>query len=180
MLDASSAFDLLSWTRIYHQFLKRDIPKCLIKLLMIQLFSNRISICSTTVFFARCGVKQGGILSGRIFSACYDDLVNLLSAVGAGVLTDGIETSLILVFIIVYVDDIILFAQSPFGLKRLIEQTLIFANAYHDLSFNPSKSCILRAAPSSCICMWYTRFNLSNLSRGRDWSFCRPPESGCL
>ena len=76
--------------------------------------------------------------STTVFSACYDDLVNLLSAVGAGVLIDGIKTSLILVFIIVYADDIILFAQSPFGLKRLIEQTLLFANAYHDFSFNPS------------------------------------------
>ena len=32
-------------------------------------------------------------------------------------------------------------------MKCLIEQTFIFADAYHDLSFNPSKSWILRLGP---------------------------------
>ena len=51
-----------------------------------QLFSNKITVFNTTSFYARCGVKQGGVLSGILFSSCYDDLVDLLYAVGAGIL----------------------------------------------------------------------------------------------
>ena len=47
---------------------------------------TKISVCKTRIFFARAGVKQGGILSGLIFSACYDVLVDLIKRTGAGIL----------------------------------------------------------------------------------------------
>ncbi len=37
-LDASSAFDKLSWRRIKDQLVKRNVPSTLIKLVMLQLF----------------------------------------------------------------------------------------------------------------------------------------------
>lgn len=147
MLDASSAFDMLSWRRIKSQFIKRGISNCYIKILMLQLFSNKISVCGTIVFYSRRGVKQGGVLSGIIFAACYDDLVDMLRCVGAGVLIKTLGENLTLVFVIIYADDVILFAKSPFGLRRLIECTLQFADIFDDISFNPSKSFILRLGP---------------------------------
>ena len=47
MLDASSAFDKISWYRIRDELLKRRIRYYLIKLCMKQLTSNRISVCGT-------------------------------------------------------------------------------------------------------------------------------------
>ena len=126
------------------QLVKRSVPLCLLKIIMLQLFSNKISVFNTTSFYARCGVKQGGVLSGMLFSACYDDLVDLLYAIGAGVLVRSLNDKFTLICVIIYADDVILFSQSPYGLKRLIECAYEFANEFQDITFNPSKSRILR------------------------------------
>ena len=147
LLDASSAFDTLSWTRIYDQLVKRCVPLCLIKILMMQLFSTKISICGTSVFYARAGVKQGGVLSSILFASCYDDLVEILQTVGAGVLLNSINGTFKLIFVLIYADDIVLIASSPGGLKNLIMKTYLFAQSYCDLKFNASKSWILRLGP---------------------------------
>lgn len=146
-LDASSAFDHLSWKRIKDQLVKRSVPSTLIKLIMIQLFSTKISVCGTCIFFPRTGVKQGGVLSGKLFSSCYDDLVHSLERTGIGVLYSCIGNQMKLICIIVYADDVVLIASSPYGLKCLIEKVFIFARAYSDITFNASKSCILRLGP---------------------------------
>ncbi len=146
-LDASAAFDKLSWKRIKDQFVKRSIPRVLIKLLMIQLFSTKISVCRTAIFYPRTGVKQGGVLSGKIFSSCYDDLVHALKRAGAGVLYPCIDNGFKLICVLIYADDVVLVASSPYGLRRLIEIAFTFASTYSDITFNPSKSCILRLGP---------------------------------
>ena len=144
MLDASSAFDKLSWYRIRDQFLKRNVPLYLTKLCLSQLSSNRISVCGTAFIYPRVGVKQGGVLSGRYFSMCYDDLVKMLRKTGSGVLFCSSFFNSILIQIIVYADDVILISKSPFGLAELIDVAIEFARQYDDIEFNPSKSRILR------------------------------------
>ena len=144
MLDASSAFDTLSWWRIRDQLLKRCVPLHLIKLCLKQLTSNRISVCGTSFIFPRTGIKQGGILSGRYFSICYDDLVHDLRLLGSGVFLNGFKNIRLLLFILIYADDILLISRSPYGLSRLIDTTILFARRYNDLIFNPDKSFILR------------------------------------
>ena len=149
MLDASSAFDTLSWCRIRDQLLKRKVPLYLVKLCMKQLISNRIIVCGTCFLYPRSGIKQGGILSGQYFAICYDDLINELRITGAGFLFNLLNNNRILIQIIVYADDIVLIARSPFGLAKLIEVTMSFAKRYNDLNFNHSKSCILLLGTSS-------------------------------
>ena len=129
------------------QLVKRCVPSCMIKIIMLQLFSNKITVFNTTSFFARCGVKQGGVLSGILFSSCYDDLVDLLHVVGAGVLVKSHNGMFTLICVIIYADDVILFSQSPYGLKRLIECAYLFAEKFNDITFNPTKSYILRLGP---------------------------------
>ena len=48
------------------------------------------------------------------------------------------------VSILVYADDILLIASSPFGLKLLLDITDSFCRKHHDIEINPSKSVILR------------------------------------
>ena len=143
LLDASSAFDKLSWTRIKDQLIKRGVPYTLIKIVITQLSLTKISVCNTLPIFPRKGVKQGGILSGLLFAACYDDLADALERTGVGILmkTSGDH---ILLCVIIYADDVLLLSSSPFGLRVLIEKTFLFANRYHDITFNPIKSSILR------------------------------------
>ena len=147
-LDASSAFDKLSWRRIKDQLVKRNVPCTLVKLTMIQLFSTKISVCNTVIFFPRAGVKQGGVLSGVLFSSCYDDLVEALESTSAGILIACSKNRFKLICVIIYADDVLLVAASPHGLKCLINQAFIFANRYCDISFNASKSNILRLGRS--------------------------------
>jgi len=137
-------FHTLSWYRIRDQLIRRHISSYLIKLCLQQLVSNRISVCRTRFIFPRTGIKQGGILSGRYFSICYDDLVHDLRLVGAGVFLNGLRNARLLLFILIYADDILLISRSPYGLSRLIDVTVLFAQRYNDLLFNPSKSFILR------------------------------------
>ena len=144
MLDASAAFDTLSWLRIRDQLIKRGVPIYLIKLCIRQLTSNRISVRGTSFIYPRVGVKQGGVLSGRYFSICYDDLIELLRKTGSGVILISFNNKRIFLQIIVYADDILLVSKSPYGLAELIDVTLRFAKLYNDINFNPGKSWILR------------------------------------
>ena len=147
LLDASAAFDNLSWFRVRDQLLKRNIPICLLKLVLKQLISNRISVCSSSFIYPRKGTKQGGVLSGQLFSACYDDLVNELKTTGSGILFETSSGKFTLLSVLIYADDVLLMARSPGGLKALINKTLLFASFYDDISFNPLKSWILRLGP---------------------------------
>ena len=126
------------------QLVKRNVPLCLLKVIMQQLFSNKICVFNSLYFYARCGVKQGGVLSGILFSACYDDLVDLLHTVGAGILIRSLNDNSTFICVLIYADDVILFSQSPYGLQRLIKCAYLFAKEYHDITFNPTKSRILR------------------------------------
>lgn len=144
MLDASSAFDKLSWCRIRDQLISRNVPLLLVKLLMKQLVSNRISVCGTAFIYPTAGIKQGGVLSGGFFAMCMDELVKDLRGTGAGVILRNLLRMCVLLFAIIYADDIILVARSPYGLKNLITVTFSFAKKYNDLSFNTAKSWILR------------------------------------
>ena len=98
-------------------------------------------MCKTVPFFPR--VKQGGVLSGILFAACYDDLAIALQNTGVGIMFKTLE-NFTLVCVIIYADDVLLLSSTPFGLRILIEKTFNFAQQYHDISFNASKSCILR------------------------------------
>ena len=75
---------------------------------------------------------------------CIDDLLKELRKAGAGTVIRTLLKLCIILFAIIYADDIILVAKSPYGLKKLITVTISFASKYNDLSFNPSKSWILR------------------------------------
>ena len=98
-------------------------------------------------FLSRVGVKQGGVLSGVVFSCCYDDLVDEAEMTGAGILFACVGDKFKLICIIIYADDVFLMAASPNGLKDLISKAYIFANRYGDITFNPTKSCIMRLGP---------------------------------
>ncbi len=143
-LDASAAFDRISWLRIKDQLVKRNVPLYLIKLCIKQLTLNRISICRTKYFYPRSGIKQGGVLSGKLFSSCYDDLVIEIKKCAAGVLLKALNDTNILIQVLIYCDDVILTACTPYGLRILINVTLSFASSYSDITFNPAKSVILR------------------------------------
>ena len=76
--------------------------------------------------------------------AAFVHLVHDLNKSGAGVLFNCRSKKYILLQILTYADDVLLMARSPYGLKTLIRITFAFASKYNDISYNTSKSYILR------------------------------------
>ena len=85
-------------------------------------------------------------MSGILFSACYDDLASDLENTGVGILHKIID-KFVLLYVIIYADDVLLIASSSHGLRLLIEKTFLFAARYIDITFNSGKSGILRLGP---------------------------------
>ena len=144
LLDATAAFDRISWKRIKKELESRNIPlslQCVIFTLM-ENTSFRIKWkdqTSNESFFATKGVKQGGCISALIFACCYDELIMECNKSSAGIMLHGTKVS-----ILVYADDILLLATSPFGMKSLLTITDTFCQKHKDIQINSSKSAILR------------------------------------
>ena len=144
LLDASSAFDNLSWRRIEKELVLRNVPFNLRVAVMGILQNTSYSIkwlgkISQTTFFSRKGIKQGGCISAQIFAACYDKIIGNCKTSNAGIILHGL-----LINILVYADDVLLCSTSPYGLKILLDRVNDFCNEYQDISINAKKSVILR------------------------------------
>lgn len=144
LLDASSAFDCISHERIIEQLRKRKVDKSLIRLILSLTFNTCFTIKwfgqeTDKPFYPYRGVKQGGCLSSFLFSICYDDLIDEIKSLNAGVFINTQHVQLI-----IYADDILLVASSILGLLQLYDCTIKFTERYSDIKMNPSKSVILR------------------------------------
>ena len=87
------------------------------------------------VFMAFCtsnGVRQGGILSPKLFSVYIDDLSDKLVKCKVGCYIDNLCMNHVM-----YADDICLMVPSPAALQELIDICYDFS-VQNDLSFNSS------------------------------------------
>ena len=90
-------------------------------------------LCSS-YFSVNNGVRQGGILSPKLFSVYADDLSVALSATKTGCVIN--DKSVNLVF---YADDLCIMSASPAGLQKLIDICYNYS-VHNSLTFNPTKS----------------------------------------
>ena len=140
-LDCSKAFDTISHFGIYIKLMERKVPLCFLKLI-IYLYSNLKSRCmwrgsASEYFDVPSGMKQGGIISPRIFSIYMDDLVVRLRERGIGCHYINLFIAAIL-----YADDICLMAPSRGAMQDMINICQEYCKEYC-LSFNVNKSKIL-------------------------------------
>ena len=143
-LDATAAFDKISWNRLRDEFKKRQMPQHLQQIIYGQLRNTSFNVkwdneTTSNVFYATKGVKQGGCLSALIFASCYDELIKKCQTSQAGIFLHGCMIS-----ILVYADDILLLSHSPYGLKLLLDITKEFCRKYSDIELNSDKSMIIR------------------------------------
>ena len=82
-LDASKAFDIISHWTLFRKLIDRNVPMYLIKILCYwyqhQLMSVRWRYFISNVFKVTNGVRQGGILSPKLFNIYIDRLSNILN-----------------------------------------------------------------------------------------------------
>ena len=144
-LDISKAFDKVNHYVLFNKLLDRDVPICLIHVLM-----NWYGKCKAVVrwqsaishsFRILAGVRQGGVLSPLLFAVYIDGVIRKLESSGLGCKIHGLFAGCIL-----YADDIILLAHTSFALQHMLDICYDEITAL-DLQFNSSKSVIMRVGP---------------------------------
>ena len=119
-LDISKAFDKVNHYILFNKLLDRDVPVCLIHVLV-----NWYGKCNAVVrwnsvishpFRILAGVRQGGVLSPVLFALYIDGVIRRLESSGLGCKIHGLYVGCIL-----YADDIILLAHTSVALQNMLD-----------------------------------------------------------
>ena len=150
-LDASRAFDRVNYWTLFNKLIQRGVPLLIVRLLCFWYNTQQCCIKwgkSTSMYFTTSnGVRQGGILSPRLFSLYIDYLSTLLHDLKVGCYIDS--TCMNHYF---YADDMCLLSPSPIGLQQLINVCTKYG-IEHDIIFNPIKT--------KCVAFLPNRYKLS-------------------
>jgi len=141
-LDASKAFDRVEYVKLFESLLKRNM-NCIYLRCLVNLYTNQ-KLCvkwnghKSTLFDAKNGVKQGGILSPLLFSVYMDDLLSQLRSCGSGCYIGPYFCGALS-----YADDICLVSPTLDGLKVMANVCEKFAEQFK-VSFNGEKSQLIK------------------------------------
>ena len=141
LLDATKAFDKVSYKVLFDILLKKNVCPRIVNLLYY-MYSNQLCHVkwgdeTSASFSISNGVKQGGVISPLLFSLYIDELFLLLKQSGI-----GCHVGLTYAGAFGYADDIALVAPSLSSLKQMISICEEFAKS-HSIVFNPSKTKLL-------------------------------------
>jgi len=137
-VDFKAAFDAIARFALFHKLRELGLSEKFTRVL-ISLYTNNL----TTVwngeehaewFQTNMGVKQGCQLSPLLFALFMNDLTDCL--------TGGITVAGVHIKALLYADDVVLFAESPFALQRMINQLGEYCRTW-DLKINTEKSKIM-------------------------------------
>ena len=137
-LDASKAFDRVNHWTLFKKLLIKGVPVILVRILCIWYRCQQLCIqwgkTKSSFFTISNGVRQGGILSPKLFSVYMDDLSNMLIRSGVGCYIDNVCVNHVF-----YADDLCLMAPCAIALQELLN----ICHSYSiivDLNFNAKKS----------------------------------------
>ena len=137
-IDASKAFDRVRHIDLFNVLSKRNMCALVRRLLMTMYSDQRIQVRWSNVlsemFHMKNGVKQGAVLSPKLFTVVLDGLFENLLQSGVGCRIDNIFAGAF-----GYADDIVLLAPSADALKFMISICEAYAYEFSIL-FNPRKS----------------------------------------
>ena len=137
-LDASKAFDKINHYILFRKLLARKTPIVLVRILLFWYINQTMCVkwgsCISRYFYVSNGVRQGGILSPKLYSVYVDDLSDYLVKSQIGCHIDSLCVNHVM-----YADDICLMAPSPAALQKLINICYDYS-MQNNLSFNSSKS----------------------------------------
>ena len=150
LLDASKAFDRVSYDIMFKLLLERNVCPRIIRLLYYMYTNQKCNVKwekeLSDPFNVSNGVKQGGVISPLLFSIYIDNLFAALKQLGL-----GCHVGLTYAGAFGYADDIALISPSIYGIKKMIAVCESYALEYH-ITFNPTKSKIIcfNVDPSEC------------------------------
>ena len=142
LLDASKAFDRISYTKLFNCLIDRNLPAIVIRFL-INLYTDQ-SMCvkwiasRSSSFAVYNGVKQGAISSPILFCIYIDNLLLRLKSANIGCFIGNIYTGCL-----AYADDLTLLSPTADAMRRMLDICSEYAKDF-SLSFDASKSkCLL-------------------------------------
>jgi hypothetical protein len=144
-LDASKAFDRLNYWTLFRTLIKNAMPMFIIRLLVFwyrtQTFIVQWGSCLSTPFNVSNGVRQGGVLSPKLFNVYIDELSVRLSKSHYGCILNNTFINHLF-----YADDGILLAPSANSMQTLLNICEVFADEFEVL-FNLKKTKCMMILP---------------------------------
>jgi hypothetical protein len=144
-VDASKAFDRVNFWIMYTKLLQRNIPKVIVRLLLTwyatQTFVVRWNCTFSKTFQSSNGVRQGGVLSPRLFNIYMDDLSKALSRCNSGCTMGDVCLNHLF-----YADDAVLMSPSIHGLQHLIDICTTYG-FNHEILYNKKKTVCMSFYP---------------------------------
>ena len=137
LLDASKAFDRVNHWTLFAKLIETGAPLLIVRIL---LFWYQKQVCikwgnSCSTYFPICnGVRQGGILSPRLFALYVNQLTNQLIAC-----KDGCYFNDMCINHVLYADDICLLAPPTSAMQTLLDVCYEYG-IDNEILFNPIKS----------------------------------------
>ena len=142
LLDASKAFDKIHYGKLFKILLSKHFPPVVLRLLLNSYIRQSARVlwnnCMSSYFVLSNGVKQGGVLSPRLFTLYIDDLLVMLKESGY-----GCHINDIFIGALSYADDITLLCPSLGGLNKMIEICSLYANDFN-ITFNSKKTLCMK------------------------------------
>ena len=144
-LDASKAFDRVNHWTMFKKLILRGVPIIIVRMLCFWYRSQQLCIqwgkTRSSFFTISNGVRQGGILSPKLFSVYMDDLSNLLISSGIGCFLDKVCFNHVF-----YADDLCLMAPCAIALQELLNICHSYSITVN-VNFNALKSFCVAFTP---------------------------------
>ena len=144
-LDASKAFDRVNHWTLFKKLVDRNVPLYIVRILVYWYSSLEYLVLwngfLSQSFRVTNGVRQGGVLSPKLYAVFVDDLSHKLNASGIGCSIGG---QLLNHFS--FADDMALCALTAGGMQRLLRICEEYA-VEHDILYNPQKTVCMLVRP---------------------------------
>ena len=143
-VDATKAFDLVSFSKLFLLLLERGLPIPFLRVLLDTYKRQTVSVTwnsvKSDIFNVKNGVRQGAILSAVLFTVYIDELLLRLQKQQIGCHIDGLYVGAL-----AYADDVTLLCPSLDGLKQML-LTLEQFGLEFKMKFNPNKTKCMKFA----------------------------------
>jgi hypothetical protein len=159
MLDSSKAFDRVNHSHLFDKLLKRNVPKLVVRLLFMWYRTQSCVVKWENVisdsFKVSNGVRQGSVLSPKLFNVFIEELSLKLASMKVGCFINSVCYNHL-----AYADDAVILAPSPAALQELLNVCEQFASD-NEMIYNVTKSRCIAFVPAV-----YGNINVPNVSLG--------------
>ena len=147
-LDASKAFDRINHYHHFKKLLSKGLPKIIVRILLAWYTSQQFIVkwdnFQSTHFISINGVRQGSVLSPKLFNIFLDDLSSNLNKLQVGCHMNNVSFNHLF-----YADDAVILSPSAKGLQKLLTTCENFAKN-NEIIFNPNKTYCMYLQHKSC------------------------------